>query len=188
MPLSKSEVTQLLDDWSDGDPEAFARLLPLVFEDLRQVASKHLAGEAPSHTLQATALVNEVYLRLAGRRTVQWQNKEQFFAFMSGMMRRILVDHARKRQSAKRGEGVEPMPLDETIRLPHEGDPDLVALNDALGSLAAVDPRQSRIVELRYFVGLRVEEVAELLGISPTTVKREWRTAKLWLLRELQKS
>ena len=163
--------------------------MPLILEDLRHIANKYLAQESEGHTLQPTALVNEVYLRLVGRRSVNWKNRAQFFAFVAGMMRRILVDHARNRQTAKRGSGAIRLSLDETIRLPtREKDPDLLALDDALKSLAEVDPRQSRIVEMRYFTGLSVEEVAEVEDISPTTVKREWRTAKLWLFRELSQS
>ena len=186
MPRAKSDITGLLDRWNDGDQNALADLMPLIVGDLRNIARKHLAQESPGHTLQPTALVNEVYLRLKGRRRVSWRNKAQFFAFVAGMMRHILVDHARSRQTAKRGSGAIRISLDESIRLPlEEKDPDILALDDALRSLAAVDPRQSRIVEMRYFTGLSVEEVAEVEQISPTTVKREWRTAKLWLYREL---
>lgn len=186
MPSKRSEITGLLDRWNQGDQEALARLMPLILGDLRQIARKHLAQEPPGHTLQPTALVNEVYLRLKGRRSVTWQNRAQFFAFVAGMMRRILVDHARLRQTIKRGSGALRISLDETLRLPSEDkDPDLLALDEALKSLAAVDPRQSRIVEMRYFTGLSVDEVAEVEKISPTTVKREWRTAKLWLYHQI---
>lgn len=188
MVVSRSEVTQLLERWSAGESEALAELMPLVLDDLREIAAKCLARESPGHTLQPTALVNEVYLRLVGRRTVSWRNKAQFFGFLAGMMRRILVDHARNRQTAKRGSGAVRISLDETIRLPEADDPDLLALDDALTSLAEVDPRQSRIVELRYFAGLTIDEIAEVEGISPTTVKREWTTAKLWLFRELNRA
>ncbi|MEM7350931.1 MAG: sigma-70 family RNA polymerase sigma factor [Acidobacteriota bacterium] len=186
MPQTSSEVTQLLDLWTEGDKNALPKLMPLIVEDLRGIARKHLAREAPGHTLQPTALVNEVYLRLIGRRTVSWQNRAQFFAFVAGMMRRVLVDHARRRMTAKRGSDIVRVSIDETIQLPMgDKDPDLLALDEALKSLAAVDPRQSRIVEMRYFTGLGVKEVAEVEGISPTTVKREWRTAKLWLYRQI---
>ena len=186
MPLTPSEITRLLDRWSDGDGKALAKLMPLIVEDLRAIAGKQLSTEAPGHTLQPTALVNEVYLRLVGKRTVSWQNRAQFFAFIAHMMRRILVDHARSRRSAKRGAGAIRLSLDESLQLPDRAeDPDLVALDEALKTLEAVDPRQSRLVEMRYFTGLSVKEVAEVEGISPTTVKREWRTAKLWLHREL---
>ena len=186
MMREQSEITDLLDRWNGGDQNALAGLMPLILEDLRHIARKHLAQESPGHTLQPTALVNEVYLRLKGRRSVSWRNRAQFFAFVAGMMRRILVDHARLRQTIKRGSGAVRISLDETIRLPSEDkDPDLLALDDALKGLAVVDPRQSRIVEMRYFTGLSVEEVAEVEQISATTVKREWRTAKLWLYRHL---
>ncbi len=187
MPRVTSEVTKLLDRWTDGDRKALTELMPLIVEDLRGIARKHLARESQGHTLEPTALVNEVYLRLVGRRSVSWQNKAQFFAFVAGMMRRVLVDHARARQTAKRGSGILRVSLDESIELPHrEKDPDLLALDDALRSLAAIDPRQSRIVEMRYFTGLKVKEIAEVEGLSPTTVKREWRTAKLWLYYQLK--
>lgn len=181
-----SEITLLLDRWSEGDGEALSDLMPLIVKDLRRVAAKYLADETRGHTLQPTALVNEVYLRLAGRRTVSWRNRAQFFAFVAGMMRRVLVDHARRHQTVKRGSGVIQISPDESIQLVrNEKDPDLLALDEALRSLGSVDPRQARIVEMRYFTGLSIAEVAEVEGISPTTVKREWRTAKLWLYREL---
>lgn len=186
MPPTPSEVTRLLDRWTAGDKKALHQLMPLIVEDLRGIARKHLAQESPGHTLQPTALVNEVYLRLIGRRTVSWQNRAQFFAFVAGMMRRVLVDHARRRMTAKRGSDVVRVSIDETIQLPAgDKDPDLLALDDALRSLTEVDPRQSRIVEMRYFTGLSVKEIAEVESISPTTVKREWRTAKLWLYRQI---
>jgi RNA polymerase sigma factor (TIGR02999 family) len=189
MPIQSSEVTQLLDRWGEGEAGALDGLMPLIVEDLRHIARNHLVAESVGHTLQPTALVNEVYLRLAGRRTVQWRNRQQFFAFVAGLMRRILVDHARKRQTVKRGSGALKIAFDETVRLPNPGkDPDLLALDDSLGSLAAVDPRQCRIVEMRYFTGLSIQEVAVVEGISPTTVKREWRTAKLWLYQHLSRS
>ncbi len=186
MRLEKSEVTGLLDRWNDGDSEALTELMPLIIDDLRQIARKHLSQELPGHTLQPTALVNEVYLRLKGRRRVSWQNRAQFFAFVAGMMRHVLVDYARSRKTSKRGAGGVRISLDESIRVPsREKDPDILALDDALRDLAELDPRQSRIVEMRYFTGLSIEEVAQVEQISPTTVKREWRTAKLWLYREL---
>lgn len=188
MQQDRGEVTGLLDRWNDGDQDALAELMPLIVEDLRLIAGKHLSNELPGHTLQPTALVNEVYLRLKGRRRVSWQNKAQFFAFVAGMMRHVLVDHARSKKTAKRGSSAVRISLDESIRVPvTEKDPDILALDDALKSLAEVDPRQSRIVEMRYFTGLSIEEVAEVEQISPTTVKREWRTAKLWLYRELSR-
>jgi RNA polymerase sigma-70 factor (ECF subfamily) len=187
MAETQSEITCILDRWSAGDPDALGELIPLIVDDLRRLARQQLAREDPGHTLQPTALVNEVYLRLAGRRTVTWRNRAQFFAFMASLMRRILVDHARHRQRAKRGSGSVPLSFDESLHLPDKRHPDLLALDDALNSLAEVDPRKSRIVELRYFAGLTVEEVAEVEGLSPTTVKRHWRAARLWLLRELER-
>ncbi len=187
MVETESEITRLLGRWSAGNADALGELMPLVVDDLRRLARRHLAREDPGHTLQPTALVNEVYLRLAGRRTVTWRDRAQFFAFLGSVMRQILVDHARHRQRVKRGSGSVPMTFDESLRLPDERDPDLLALHDALKGLAAVDPRKTRIVELRYFAGLKVDEVAELEELSPTTVKREWRAARLWLLRELER-
>ena len=186
------EITQLLDAWSAGDPSALEQLVPLVMADLRRIAKAYLARERPGHTLQPTALINEVYLRVAGRE-VHWESRTQFLAGMAEIMRRILVDHARRRNSLKKGSGVVNLSLDELRDIPipvdhalGELEVDLVALDDALRGLAEVDPRQARIVELRYFGGLTIEETAESLEISPTSVKREWRTARLWLLRELR--
>ena len=185
MALTQSEITQLLNRWSDGDLDARDELMPLVFDELRRDAARFMAREADRHTLQATALVNEVYLKLVGRRTVQWQSRAQFFAAAAELMRRILVDYARRRKTAKRGRGESPIPLDETIGISVQDDVDHDALHEALGGLAAFSPHQCRLVELRYYFGLTVEETAEVLGVSPTTVKREWRTARLWLRREL---
>lgn len=189
---AKSEITELLDAWSAGDPEALDRLVPLVMSDLRRIAKAHLWRERPDHTLQTTALINELYLRVAGRQQVHWESRPQFFAGMAEIMRRILVDHARRRNALKKGSGAQLLSFDETrdTELPwgpvlHEIDVDLVALDNAMKSLAAVDARQARIVELRYFGGLTIDETARTLEISPTSVKREWRTARLWLLREL---
>jgi RNA polymerase sigma factor (TIGR02999 family) len=185
MSTPTSDVTKLLQDWSQGDAAALEKLIPLVFEDLRQIAGRLFRREADSHTLQPTALVNEVYLRLMEQRKVHWQNREQFFGVASLLMRRILVDYAKGRQAAKRGSGAPKVPLDETIAVPELRDVDVVALDEALSRLAEIDPRQERIVELRFFMGLSNEEIAEILKISVTTVKREWRTARLWLYREL---
>ena len=189
MALTKNEITILLDRWNEGDRAALPQLMPLIVEDLRNIARKHLSKETPGHTLQPTALVNEVYLRLVGRRTVSWQNKAQFFAFVAGMMRRILVDHARQRKTAKRGSGAIRIAIDETIQLPtRDKDPDLLALDEALDRLERFAPRQSRIVEMRYFTGLTIQEISEVEDISATTVKREWRHAKLWLYQQLHQS
>ncbi len=179
------EVTLLLLQWSDGDKEALSQLMPLVCRELRNLAKNYLDKENRAHTLQPTALVNEVYLRLHDRRTVSWKNSAHFFGFAATTMRRILVDHARSHRRAKRGDGIRPMPLDESLDLIQEQNLDLVKLDDALNLLAEMDPRQAQIVELRFFVGLTVEETAAVLEISPPTVKREWRMARLWLFREL---
>ncbi len=159
--------------------------MPLVVDDLRHVAAKYLAGESAGHTLQPTALVNEVYLRLAGRRTVRWRNRAQFFAVAAEIMRRILVDHARRRKAVRHGSALVRVGLDESIPSAAD-DVDVLALDEALQRLEALDARQSRIVELRYFAGLTIEEAAAVLEISPMTVKREWRTARLWLYKELR--
>ncbi len=184
----RSEVTRLLHEWSEGDTQALTKLMPLVCEDLREMAQRYFRREPPSHTLQPTALVNEVYLRLHGRRTVSWKNRAHFFGFAGQTMRRVLVDHARTHQAAKRGDGVQRISLDESLDFAQPLDVDLVALDDALKTLAKMDPRQAQIVNLRYFVGLSVEETADILGISTATVKREWKLAKLWLLREIKGS
>jgi RNA polymerase sigma factor (TIGR02999 family) len=185
MSTSTSDVTRLLQDWGEGDPSALERLIPLVFADLRQIAGRMFQRESDGHTLQPTALVNEVYLRLMDQRKIHWQNREQFFGVAALMMRRILVDYAKGRQAAKRGSGAPKVQLDETIAVPELRGVDVVALDEALSRLAEIDPRQGRIVEMRFFMGLDHEEIGDLLKISVTTVKREWRTAKLWLYREL---
>lgn len=185
---SPSEVTELLDAWSDGDPEALDALIPLVIDDLRRMAAAFVARGGPGQTLQPTALVHEAYLRLVGRRTVHWESRVQFFAYMAKVMRRLLVDHARHRLTAKEGGGTPRVSFDEALDpSPGEGsdEVELLALHESLERLAAVDPRQGRIVELRYFGGLTIEETAQALRVSPRTVKREWRTARLWLLHEL---
>ncbi len=183
--LSPREITQLLSEWSSGEPEALAQLMPLVLADLRQMAERHFARESPGHTLQPTALVNEVYLKLIGSRTVQWQSRAQFFGHAAQLMRRILVDHARARQTEKRGGDVVKIALDDVLDEPLEENLDLIALDEALVELAALEPRQSRIVELRFFGGLTVAETAEVLEISSRTVKREWRLARIWLFHRL---
>jgi RNA polymerase sigma factor (TIGR02999 family) len=188
MPTSPGEITELLAEWSDGDPEALERLMPLVFEDLRQLARKQFRRESDGHTLQPTALVHEVYMRLSGQRKVEWENRAQFFAFAAMLMRRILVDHAKARRAAKRGGQARPLPLDEAFAVPGGGDVDVLALDEALTDLARIDPRQARIVELRYFVGLTQDEAAEVLSVSTTTVKREWRSARLWLYSQVRRT
>jgi RNA polymerase sigma factor (TIGR02999 family) len=185
MSTSTSDVTRLLQDWSQGDPSALERLIPLVFEDLRQIAVRMFQRENDGHTLQPTALVNEVYLKLMDQRKIQWQNREQFFGVAATMMRRILIDYHKGRHAAKRGSGAPKVPLDETIAVPELRNLDVVALDEALSQLAVFDHRQGQIVEMRFFMGLSHEEIAKILGISVTTVKREWRMARLWLYREL---
>ena len=182
------ELTRLLDDWGQGNPEALDRLMPIVFDEVRELARRHLARESPGHTLEPTALVHEVYLRLTGRHSVQWQNRDQFFGFLAGLMRRILVDHARRRQAAKRGSGVEKLPLDVALPTAQARAPELLALDDALDALAEVDPRKCRIIELHFFVGLTQDEVADALDVSRNTVNRELRKAKAWLRRELRQA
>jgi len=189
------EVTRLLASWSGGDDEALARMVPMVYEDLRRMARRHLQRERAGHTLQGTGLVHEVYLRLAEKGPMPWASRAHFFCWASTMMRHILVDHARSRHAAKRGGGVEVLSLDalheDRGTLPgavaHADDdsPDLVAIDQALRKLERLDPQQGRVVELRYFCGLSVAETASALDISPATVKREWVTARAWLLREL---
>jgi len=180
------DVTALLIEWRGGDPGAMERLLPLVHGELRRLARRHMAGEGPDHVLQATALVNEVYLKLIDIRRVQWQDRAHFFAMAARLMRRILVDAARSRGYQKRGGGAPVVSLDEALLVPIEPGNDLVALDEALTALAAVDARKSQVVEMRFFGGLSIDETAEALQVSRDTVKRDWRMAKLWLLRELR--
>src|SRR5262245_21780237 len=188
MPDPSSNVTKLLRDWSQGDPVALEKLIPLVFEDLRKIAGGLFQRESEAHTLQPTALVNEAFLRLLGQREMRWQNREQFFAVAAMLMRRILVDYAKRRRTAKRGGQAVKIPLDEAIGIPQAAaNLDMEALDDALSRLAEIDPRQSQIVDMRFFMGLTHEEIAEVLKIGVTTVKREWKTARLWLFRELTK-
>jgi RNA polymerase sigma-70 factor, ECF subfamily len=178
--------TELLLAWNQGDSQAFDRLVPLVHDELRRIARQYMARERPGHTLQASALVNEAYLRLIDLKQMQWQNRAHFFAMSARLMRRILVDFARARRNDKRGGGAPRITLDEAQLPPKETGLDVVALHDALLALAAVLPRKSDVVELRYFGGLSLEETAEALHLSVDTVKRDWRFAKAWLLRELE--
>jgi len=179
----------MLESWSAGNPEALERLMPLVYDELRRVASRHLGRERREHTLQPTALVHEAYLRLVDQRSAKWRSRAQFFAVAARVMRRILVDHARARGAAKRGQGAVRVSLDDVRppAAPARGDEvDLVALDAALERLADLDERQARIVELRYFAGLSIEETAGALGIGAATVKRDWALARAWLRRELE--
>jgi RNA polymerase sigma-70 factor (ECF subfamily) len=185
IPEQTATPTALLLAWNRGEPKALDALLPLVYEELRRVAGHYMNGERVDHTLQATALVNEAYLRLIEVKKVQWQNRAHFFAMASRMMRRILVDAARSRDYQKRGGGASMLSLDEALVVPCEPGEDLVALDEALTALAAVDARKSQVVEMRFFGGLDINETAEALQVSRDTVKRDWRVAKLWLLREL---
>jgi RNA polymerase sigma-70 factor (ECF subfamily) len=181
----REEVTRMLVDWSGGDREAPAKLMPIVYEELRQLARQYLQRERPDHTLQATGLVHEAYLRLVDQSTTTWQNRAHFFGVAAQLMRRILVDYARSHRAEKRGGGWDKLAFDEALAPSAERSVDLVALDDALKDLLALDPRQSQIVELRFFGGLTNEEVGEVLDVSPRTVKREWRMAKAWLRREM---
>ena len=181
------DVTRLLVRWSEGDKGALEELMPLVYNELRRLANYYLQRERKDHTLQSTALVHEAFLRLIDQRDVRWQNRAHFFGVASQMIRRILVDHARAHQTAKRGGGAYTLALDDALGAEHKRDLDLVALDDALNGLANLDPQQARIVELRFFTGLTIEETAEVVGISPATVKRDWNTAKAWLFRELSR-
>jgi len=179
------QVTRLLVDWRNGDQGALEQLIPLVHEELRRVARRHMAHERAGHTLQATALVNEAYVRLIDIRQVNWQDRTHFFAMSSRLMRRILVDFARSKGSQKRGAGAHKVSLDEALIISTEPGADLVALDDALDALAVFDARKAQVVEMRFFGGLSVEETAEALNVSVDTVMRDWKLAKAWLLREL---
>jgi RNA polymerase sigma factor (TIGR02999 family) len=185
---SSQEITQLLLAWGQGDLTALERLMPLVYEELRRLARRHMNRQRPSHTLQTTALVNEAYLRLIDSSQVQWQNRAHFFAVSAQLMRRILVDFARSRKSLKRGAEARQVTLDDSLEVSSDRGADMIALDDALNALAEMNPRQSQIVELRYFGGLSEEEIAEALKISPRTVRRDWSLARAWLYRELSRT
>lgn len=180
-----SSLTALLQAWGRGDRAAFEQLVPIVHDELRRLAKRYMSRERPDHTLQATALVNEAYLRLIDLKQIQWQDRAHFFAMSARMMRRILVDFARARRNNKRGGGAARITLDEALHVFEKPGQDLVALDNALTALAAAHPRKSEVVEMRFFAGLSLEETAEALHVSVDTVKRDWRFAKLWLLREL---
>ena len=185
--LAPHEVTQLLLDCSKGSQDAFKQLFPLVYEELRRLAHRYMTQERPGHTLQTTAVVHEAYFRLIDQKHVQWQNRAHFFAIASQMMRRILITHAQSHAYAKRGGGALKVSLDEAAVLSPERAAELIALDEALKSLTAIDPRRSQVVELRFFGGLDNEEIAEVLNISPNTVTRDWNVAKAWLYREMSK-
>jgi RNA polymerase sigma factor (TIGR02999 family) len=181
-------VTRLLQDWTSGKEQALDRLMTQIQRELRKLAASYLRKERPDHTLQATALVNEAFLKLIDQRAVKWQNRAHFFGIAAQAMRRILVDHARAHSAGKRGDGVRKVSLDEAVMVGGAVDTDLLALDEALTRLAAIDPQQSRVVELRFFGGLTMEETAEVMRISPATVGREWRMAKAWLFAEVSRT
>jgi RNA polymerase sigma factor (TIGR02999 family) len=185
MDGAPADVTQLLKQWSNGQEQALDRLVPHIHSELRKLAAGYLRRERPDHTLQPTALVNEAFLKLIDQRAVKWQNRAHFFGIAAQAMRRILVDHARTHAADKRGGGVRKVSLDDANMIGRTVDVDVVALDEALTRLAVIDPQQSRIVELRFFGGLTMEESAEVMRISPATIGREWRIAKAWLSAEL---
>jgi RNA polymerase sigma-70 factor, ECF subfamily len=181
--ISRQSLTELLQEWQHGDKEALDKLTPLVYDELRRIAHRYVRREREGHTLETTALVNEAYLRLVGQQKIEWQNRAHFFAVTAQVMRHILIDHARRRHYAKRGGEAVHVSLDEANVMSRERAAELVALDEALLELARLDPRKSRVVELRYFGGLSLEETAEVLEISIMTVRRDWRAAKAWLYK-----
>ena len=184
--ISQTGVTDLLVHWSEGDQEALNKLIPLVYDELHKLASRYLRRERRDHTLQTTAVVHEAYLKLVNQRDANFENRLHFFAVAAQIMRRILVDYARRHHASKRGGDLYKLSLDEALVTSEEKGADLLALDEALERLAAIDPRQSRVVELRVFAGLTLEETAQALNISPSTVRREWSTAKAWLHRQIK--
>ncbi|MEO5717451.1 MAG: sigma-70 family RNA polymerase sigma factor [Chthoniobacterales bacterium] len=182
----RDQATRLLVDWGRGDPAAAERLMPLVYDELRMLARSYLQRERPDHTLQATGLVHEAYMRMVDQTTATWQNRAHFFWLAAQAMRRILVEHARRHRAEKRGGGLEKVELDEELSPAAGRSVDLLALDEALNKLAQLRPQQSQIVELRFFGGMTIEEVAEVLAVSSRTVKREWRMARAWLRRAMQ--
>jgi RNA polymerase sigma factor (TIGR02999 family) len=184
--IPSARVSKLLLNWGQGDQAAREVLIPLVYDELRRLARRHLRRERPDHTLQSAALVHEAYLRLIRQDQPHWQNRAHFFGVAAQLMRHILVDHARNRAAAKRGAGAPRLTLDPEVALPKAREVNLVALDDALNQLAVLDLQQSRVVELRFFGGLSIEETSVVLGVSPATVKREWATARAWLQREMK--
>jgi RNA polymerase sigma factor (TIGR02999 family) len=185
---SPKEIAQLLDEWSNGDRAALDKLIPLVYQELHRIAGKYMKRERAGHTLQTTALIHEAYLKLVGERNMRWRNRNHFLAVAAHLMRNILVDYARARRYAKRGGGAIQVPLDGTLTVSRERSAELIALDDALKSLAKIDDRQSQVAEMKLFGGLKEDEIAEALGVSSVTVRREWRVAKAWLRRELSKT
>ena len=183
--VSQQEVTQLLADWSRGDDAAFAELTPLIYEELRRIAHRHMGGQRPDHTLQTTALVNEAYLRLADQTNPSWQNRAHFFAVAARAMRQIVVGYARSQQSQKRGGGALKIELDDAALVSPEQSREIVDLHEALERLGTLDSRKAQVVELKFFGGLNYDEIAEVLKIARMTVRRDWEFAKLWLYTEL---
>lgn len=186
LPASSNQVTALLIRWSQGDGSAADKLFPLVYDELRRLARRCLAGERRDHTLQSTALVHEAYLRLVDQGSAHPDDRVHFFAIAAQVMRRVLVDHARRRSAAKRGGGALTITLSDAIAQPKQREVDLMALDSALQGLSAIDPQQAQIVEMRFFAGLSIEETSQALRISPATVKRDWATARAWLYREMK--
>jgi RNA polymerase sigma-70 factor, ECF subfamily len=190
IPMTASlpnEVTQLLVDWSNGDKAALDKLMPIVYDELHRLAQHYMGRERRGHTLQTSAIVNEAYLELIDQRNVQWQNRAHFFGIAAHLMRRILAAYARSRHYAKRGGGTRPVSLEEAMIVSEERAADMVAVDDALTALADVDQRKTQIVEMRFFGGMSIDETAEVLGVSPGTVMREWTLAKAWLRREISR-
>src|ERR1035437_3745706 len=185
MGIPPGELTNLLIQVKNGNGDAQSRLIPLVYAELRRIAARYMRGERPGHSLQATALVHEAYLRLAGQKEMSWQNRAHFFGVAANIMRRILVDHARVKQAKKRGGSEQKVSIDEAVLVQPDPPQDFLALDEALDRLAKRDPRQSRVVELRFFGGLSEEETAEVLGISLRTVKRDWKVARAWLYQQV---
>ena len=185
MTRTSADVTRLLRQWHGGDQDAFGRLIPAVYDELRGLARRHMRRQTPGHTLQTTALLHEAYLKIAHHPEVDWNNRAHFFAFAARVMRSLLVDHARRHASAKRGGGATNVDFEEVAVVSAEGGAAVLALNRALEKLGELDPDKARIVELRHFGGLSVEETAEVMGVAPITVKRQWLRAKAWLQREL---
>jgi RNA polymerase sigma factor (TIGR02999 family) len=187
VPDSANEITKLLYGWQGGDRAALDALVPVVYKELRRLAHYELRKERPDHTLQSAALVHEAYFRLVGQDLPQWESRTHFFAIAAQLMRQILVDYARRRRASKRGSGACMLTLDDAMILPQRKDVDVVAIDDALHALAEVDPRQSRVVELRFFAGLSLEEISEVMGIATATVQRDWTAARAWLHREISR-
>lgn len=183
--LSADDLTGLLQEWRQGDKAALDKLTPLVYDELRRIAHRYVQRERNGHTLQTTALVNEAYLRLAAQQKIEWQSRAHFFAVTAQVMRHILIDHARRRRYAKRGGNVQQVPLEDAAAMSEQRATELVVMDEALNELAKLDLRKARVVELRYFGGLSLEETAEVLEISPMTVRRDWRAAKAWLYKRV---